>query len=111
MLSVANLGGRLVWGVISDKIGRKRTYNIICLSGIPAFLSLPGFIKLAIMYPSMAVFPLGGFMCSTFYIVSIMGGVYATLPAYEADIFGAKYVGANHGKMLLASSSAGIVFD
>ena len=36
-----------------------------------------------------------------------MGGVYATLPAYESDIFGAKYIGANHGKMLLASSTAG----
>ena len=104
------MGGRLFWGLVSDSIGRKRTYNILCISGIPAFISLPVFINLAIMYPGMAVVPLGGFMASSFYIVAIMGGVYATLPAYEADIFGTKYVGANHGKMLLASSSAGICY-
>jgi len=38
-----------------------------------------------------------------------MGGVYATLPAYEADLFGNKYVGPIHGKVLLASTLASVV--
>jgi hypothetical protein len=53
--------------------------------------------------------PLYGFCVSTVAAVSIMGGVYAILPAYEADLFGAKYVGAIHGKMLLYSAAAALV--
>ena len=41
--------------------------------------------------------------------ISIFGGVYSILPAYESDLFGTKYVGANHGKMLLFSSTAAIL--
>ena len=29
-----------------------------------------------------------------------MGGVFAVLPAYEADLYGAKYIGAIHGRLV-----------
>ncbi len=45
---------------------------------------------------------------STMMAVSMMGGVYAILPAYEADLFGTKFVGAIHGRMLLFSSAAAL---
>ncbi len=34
----------------------------------------------------------------------MLGGTFALLPAYEADLFGQKYVGNIHGKILLALS-------
>lgn len=37
------------------------------------------------------------------------GGGFATIPAYLADIFGTKYVGGIHGRLLTAWSTAGIV--
>jgi hypothetical protein len=37
------------------------------------------------------------------------GGGFATIPAYLADIFGTRYVGAIHGRLLTAWSTAGIV--
>ena len=37
------------------------------------------------------------------------GGGFATVPAYLADIFGTQYVGAIHGRLLTAWSTAGIV--
>jgi MFS family permease len=37
------------------------------------------------------------------------GGGFATIPAYLADIFGAKYVSAVHGRLLTAWSVAGIL--
>jgi hypothetical protein len=40
--------------------------------------------------------------------VSGMGGAFALLPAYEADLFGTKNIAAIHGRMLLFSSSAGV---
>ncbi|CAN0304147.1 unnamed protein product, partial [Ectocarpus sp. 13 AM-2016] len=50
------------------------------------------------------------FIGSTFLAITFMGGVYAVLPAYEADLFaGTKYVGPIHGR-LMASTSAAALF-
>lgn len=108
MLSGGNLIGRLFWGVVSDRIGRKKTFQVFTVTSVPLFLSLPTLITMVNLNPS--IFLINSFILVTVTLVSIMGGVYATLPAYEADLFGAKYVGSNHGKMLLASTSAGIKF-
>ena len=37
------------------------------------------------------------------------GGGFATVPAYLADVFGTQFVGAIHGRLLTAWSTAGIV--
>ena len=37
------------------------------------------------------------------------GGGFATVPAYLADIFGTRFVGAIHGRLLTAWSAAGVV--
>jgi hypothetical protein len=37
------------------------------------------------------------------------GGALATLPAYLADVFGTRYVSAVHGRLLTASSAAGVL--
>jgi hypothetical protein len=37
------------------------------------------------------------------------GGCFATLPAYLADLFGTKYVGGIHGRVLTAWSVAGVI--
>jgi MFS family permease len=42
-------------------------------------------------------------------IASMYGGGFATVPAYLADIFGTQFVGAIHGRLLTAWSTAGIV--
>ena len=52
--------------------------------------------------------PLYGFCISATLAVSVMGGVYAIMPAYEADLFGTQFVGAIHGRMLLFSSVAAL---
>ena len=36
------------------------------------------------------------------------GGGFATMPAYLRDMFGTRYVGAIHGRLLTAWSAAGI---
>ena len=37
------------------------------------------------------------------------GGGFATIPAYLADIFGTRYVGGIHGRLLTAWSTAGVI--
>ena len=42
-------------------------------------------------------------------ILTMYGGGFATIPAYLADIFGTKYVGGIHGRLLTAWSAAGVL--
>ena len=42
-------------------------------------------------------------------ILSMYGGGFATVPAYLADIFGTQFVGAIHGRLLTAWSTAGVI--
>ena len=42
-------------------------------------------------------------------ILSMYGGGFSTIPAYLADLFGTQYVGAIHGRLLTAWSTAGIL--
>ena len=100
LLSLFNIGGRFFWASISDKIGRKPTYAIFFVLGMVLYASVPTLANAG----SKALFV--GALC---IILSMYGGGFATVPAYLADIFGTKFVGAIHGRLLTAWSAAGVV--
>ena len=100
LLSLFNIGGRFFWASMSDKIGRKATYFTFFVLGILLYASVPTLADKG----SKALFV--GALC---IILSMYGGGFATVPAYLADIFGTKFVGAIHGRLLTAWSAAGIV--
>ena len=100
LLSLANIGGRFFWASVSDHIGRKMTYFIFFLLGIAMYAAAPW----AAHAGSMLLF--AGFFC---VILSMYGGGFATVPAYLADLFGTQFVGAIHGRLLTAWSTAGII--
>ena len=52
----------------------------------------------------MAPLYLGIFCASTVASISVLGGTFAVLPAYEADLYGPKYVQAIHGRFLIAAT-------
>jgi hypothetical protein len=49
------------------------------------------------------------FYAATMIIFTMYGGGFATIPAYLADIFGTRYVGGIHGRLLTAWSTAGVL--
>ena len=100
LLSLFNIGGRIGWASLSDYIGRKRTYFIFFALGILLYSSAP----FAGRTGHVAVFVL--IFC---LILTMYGGGFATIPAYLADLFGTQYVGAIHGRLLTAWSTAGIL--
>jgi MFS family permease len=100
LISVFNIFGRIGWASSSDKLGRKRTYYI--------FFVLGAFLYCAAAY--VAGFKSLSLFVACFCIISSMyGGGFATIPAYLADMFGTQFVGAIHGRLLTAWSTAGIV--
>ena len=106
-LSAFNGVGRLAWAAASDKLGRKATYTAFFALGVPLYLSVPFAAHWAGADPS--VVPLVMFTSATLGIVSMYGGGFAVAPAYLADAFGAKEVGAIYGRLLTAWSAAGLV--
>lgn len=107
MISVFNMGGRFAWATVSDYIGRKSTFNLFFVLGIALYLSIP--LTAQQLSTSPAVTWLVIFYGATMLIFTMYGGGFATIPAYLADIFGARFVGGIHGRLLTAWSTAGVL--
>ncbi len=100
MISLFNIGGRFLWAASSDRLGRKRTFAIITALGALLY----GFAAPALTGGNLGLFILVFCICASMY-----GGGFASVPAYLADIFGTRFVGAIHGRLLTAWSTAGVV--
>jgi len=96
-LAIFNAVGRIVWGFISDKIGRT-----------VAFVAM--FVAQAVM-----MFVLGRMHTELSLAVGAAivgfnyGGCFALFPSATADLFGAKNVGANYGWVFTSYGIAGVV--
>ena len=107
MISAFNMVGRFFWASTSDYIGRKNTYYIFFILGILLYTSIPFTASAMSINPSVVL--LIYFYAATMIIFTMYGGGFATIPAYLADIFGTKYVGGIHGRLLTAWSTAGVI--
>jgi MFS transporter, OFA family, oxalate/formate antiporter len=95
--SLANGIGRIAWGAMSDKLGRKLSIVIMTASqGI-----------LVILFPFMASTTALLYLGATL-IGFNFGGNFALFPTITADTFGTKNVGKNYGWVFLAYGVGGI---
>ncbi|RSK37448.1 L-lactate MFS transporter [Hymenobacter metallilatus] len=100
LLSLFNLLGRFFWSSASDKLGRKTTYAIYFGLGILLYALVPTLGAGA---------QLTLFVVVSCIILTMYGGGFATIPAYLSDLFGKLQVGAIHGRLLTAWSTAGVL--
>ncbi len=100
LLSLANMGGRFFWSSLSDYIGRKATYATFFLLGAVLYTLVPSTGRAG----SVVLFVTGYVV-----VMSMYGGGFATIPAYLRDMFGTIQVGAIHGRLLTAWSTAGVL--
>ncbi|MFF3495552.1 OFA family MFS transporter [Streptomyces sp. NPDC002795] len=99
LLSAANMAGRIGWSSTSDLIGRKNIYRV--------YLGVGALMYLFIVLWGDSSKPL--FVLCALVILSFYGGGFATVPAYLKDLFGTYEVGAIHGRLLTAWSTAGVL--
>jgi OFA family oxalate/formate antiporter-like MFS transporter len=98
VMSIFNGAGRLAWGSISDRIGRRNAVLAMCLVSVIACL---GFLRAASGFWML----LSG-LC---LVAAAYGGYLALMPTFTADYFGPKNVGANYGLLFSAWGVCGFV--
>ena len=93
--------GRILWGMISDRTGRK--------AAIIAMSAFQGIIMLS-MYHGFINFGLAtGLVIGASFVGFNYGGIFALFPAITADYFGNKEVGRNYGWVFTSYGVAGIL--
>ncbi|MCD4734750.1 MAG: OFA family MFS transporter [Bacteroidales bacterium] len=96
--SLANGLGRILWGTLSDKLGRK--------TSIIAMTAIQGVVVILFTYMAGSEYLL--YLGATL-IGFNFGGNFALFPTITADTFGAKNVGLNYPWVFLAYGFGGIM--
>jgi OFA family oxalate/formate antiporter-like MFS transporter len=96
VVAIFNSLGRIVWGKVSDNIGRKMTLFIMFVVSGAVMLVLNWLTGYSL------------YLAGTALIGFCFGGFLALFPAVTADYFGTKNIGVNYGWMFLAYGAGGL---
>ncbi|MCZ0702078.1 OFA family oxalate/formate antiporter-like MFS transporter [Natronobacillus azotifigens] len=88
VIALFNAAGRIVWGRISDRIGRLNT--LMCVYGLTA---------ITLLYMSLGIMNYPMFLATTSIMGFCFGGYLALYPSVTADYYGTKNLGINYGLM------------
>ena len=94
--SLCNGVGRLLWGLLSDRIGRVRVFRILLASQMIVF---------GILMTERDPWVFSILVC---YILLCFGGGFATMPSFILDVFGTQRMSSVYGVMLTAWAAAGV---
>ncbi|MHC1752945.1 L-lactate MFS transporter [Humidesulfovibrio sp.] len=95
-MAVFNALGRLMAGMLSDKLGRLRTLMFVCLSQAAVMLAFPGLDGMV------------GFFAGSAVVGFSYGACLALFPATVADYWGSKNFGLNYGLLFTAWGLGGV---
>jgi len=96
-LAIFNTFGRLLSGVVSDRIGRTRTMML-------AFFLQAGNMLVFTQYDSPRLLLFGSAFTGLCY-----GTIFTLMPAATADFYGVRNLGANYGLVFTAFGVAGVL--
>jgi len=97
VLALFNAAGRVIWGLISDRIGRSSTMTVMFLCQGVTLLTLTA------LHSEWTL--AAGAACVGFNF----GGNFALFPSLTADLFGARNFGANYGWVFTSYGIAGVI--
>ena len=100
ILAIFNAAGRIIWGAISDRIGRTITMILMFSTlGVSMF-----FFGLQPSNADILMLTIGASL-----IGFCFGGNFALFPSATADYFGTKNLGSNYGLVFTAYGVAGVL--
>jgi OFA family oxalate/formate antiporter-like MFS transporter len=96
-VAIFNGLGRFFWGAVSDRVGRNMAMVLIYACQVVIFFLLPSFHSVPLVLFAFAI------------ILACYGGGFGTMPSFNADYFGTKYLGQNYGYIITAWGLGGLV--
>ena len=97
VLALFNAAGRILWGRVSDSLGRKQTLIIMFV--------LCALVLFALDW--MRPYPL--YLLGVSLIALCFGGYLALYPAITADYYGTRHIGVNYGLLFTAYGIGGLL--
>jgi len=94
--SLFNGVGRLLWGAISDRIGRVESFRLLLASQMIVF---------GMLMTERNPWVFSALVC---YVLLCFGGGFGTMPSFVLDVFGAQRMSVMYGAILTAWAAAGI---
>ncbi|KAF9572111.1 hypothetical protein EC968_010364 [Mortierella alpina] len=94
-----NLGGRLFFSTVSDRLGRKNSFFAMLFSQVVILATLPIIMEKRVYW---------AFLLVVWTLTACYGGGFGCIPAFLCDMFGPSNIGALHGIILTAWSLAGV---
>jgi MFS family permease len=96
LVAIFNGLGRFFWGAVSDRIGRNLAFALIFGVQVVVFLVLGQLHSLPLVLGAFAI------------VLLCYGGGFGTMPSFNADYFGTKYLGQNYGMIITAWGFGGV---
>ena len=97
VLALFNAAGRILWGRVSDTIGRRQTLVLMFVLCGLALLGLDW----------MRLYPL--YLLGVSLVALCFGGYLALYPAILADYYGTRHMGVNYGFLFTAYGAGGLL--
>jgi nitrate/nitrite transporter NarK len=97
LVCIFNALGRCFWGAISDRIGCRHTFA--AMYAVQA-------VTLLLLAHTDALMPA---LAAISVILLCCGGGFGTMPSFNAECFGTKFIGLNYGMILSAWGFAGLI--
>ena len=96
IVSLFNVAGRIVWGAVSDRIGCRATFAAMFA------------IQSGILFLLTQLHDLPMALAGIGVILLCCGGGFGTMPSYNAESFGTRFLGLNYALILSAWGFAGL---
>ena len=97
LVSLSNAIGRVFWGAVSDRIGCRQTFAVMFA------------VQAGVLFCLVDVHDLHWALAGVGVVLLCCGGGFGTMPSYNAEYFGTRYMGRNYGLILSAWGFAGLV--
>ena len=97
LVSIFNALGRGLWGAISDRIGCNHTFAAMFAVQAATLFLLGNVHNLTLALAAFSV------------ILLCCGGGFGTMPSFNAEYFGTRFMGLNYGLILSAWGFAGLI--
>ena len=94
--SLFNGVGRLLWGMISDRIGRVESFRLLLATQMIVF---------GMLMTERNPWVFSALVC---YVLLCFGGGFGTMPSFVLDVFGTQRMSVMYGSILTAWAAAGI---